>query len=220
MSDQKDKDQIKESDSNLQTEELEKVVENINSSEHIKEDLGSEEHDSGQEEKEEKDEDRILRLEEEITSLKDQYLRFMAEAENNRKRNERHLSEAHKYGIAGFARSILTVADDLSRALQAIPEEQKEGEGLLQTLLGGVEAVERQLQKIMEDHNIKQINPVGEQFDPNFHEAMYEVPDSEFPDGVVAQVIQPGYNLHDRLIRPARVGVAKGALEDPEALKK
>lgn len=224
MSNQKGKDPNKGSDSNLQTEELEEIIDNTNSSgnidENVKEDLSSEEDSSGQEDKLEKDADQILRLEKEITSLKDQYLRFMAEAENNRKRNERHLAEAHKYGIANFARAILTVADDLSRALQAIPEEQKEGEGLLQTLLGGVEAVERQLQKIMEDYNIKKINPVGEQFDPNFHEALYEVPNSEFSDGVVAQVIQPGYNLHDRLIRPARVGVAKGALEDPDVQEK
>lgn len=154
---------------------------------------------------------RIAELEDEIGTLKDQFLRAMAEAENVRKRSERQLSEAHKYGVANFARAVLTVADDLSRALAAVPADQREGDGLLQTLLGGVEAVERELMKALAGHNIERIDPAGEPFDPNFHEAMYEVPDSEYPNGTVAQVIQPGYRLHDRLLRPARVGVAKGA---------
>ncbi len=153
---------------------------------------------------------RIAELEEEIASVKDQFLRSMAEAENVRKRSERHLAEAHKYGVANFARAILTVADDLSRALSAVPEDQRQGEGLFQTLLGGVEAVERELVKVLDAHNIERIDPAGEPFDPNFHEAMFEVPDSDFPSGTVVQVIQPGYRLHDRLLRPARVGVAKG----------
>lgn len=156
---------------------------------------------------------RIAELEEEIASVKDQFLRFMAEAENVRKRSERHLAEAHKYGVANFARAILTVADDLSRALSAVPEDQRQGEGLFQTLLGGVEAVERELMKVLDAHNIERIDPAGEPFDPNFHEAMFEVPDSDFPGGTVVQVIQPGYRLHDRLLRPARVGVAKGGDE-------
>ena len=154
-------------------------------------------------------ESKISKMEKEIADLKDQLLRFMAEAENVRKRSERHLAEAHKYGVANLARSILTVADDLSRALQAVPEDQRDGEGLLQTLLGGVEAVERELVKALESNNINRIDPTGEPFDQNFHEAMYEVPDSGFSNGTVAQVVQPGYSLHDRLLRPARVGVAK-----------
>lgn len=154
---------------------------------------------------------RIVELEDEIGTLKDQFLRALAEAENVRKRSERQLSEAHKYGVANFARAVLSVADGLSRALATVPQDQREGEGLLQTLLGGVEAVERELLKALEGHNIERIDPVGQPFDPNFHEAMYEVPDSEFPNGTVAQVIQPGYRLHDRLLRPARVSVAKGS---------
>ncbi|MFL2654246.1 MAG: nucleotide exchange factor GrpE, partial [Alphaproteobacteria bacterium] len=128
-------------------------------------------------------ESKISKMEKEIADLKDQLLRFMAEAENVRKRSERHLAEAHKYGVANLARSILTVADDLSRALQAVPEDQRDGEGLLQTLLGGVEAVERELVKALESNNINRIDPTGEPFDPNFHEAMYEVPDSGFSNG-------------------------------------
>lgn len=161
--------------------------------------------------------DRIAELEEELAGVRDQFLRFMAEAENVRKRSERQLAEAHKYGVANFARAVLTVADDLSRALAAVPADQRDGDGLLQTLLGGVEAVERELVKAFEAHNIERIDPVGEPFDPNFHEAMYEVPDSEYPSGTVAQVIQPGYRLHDRLLRPARVGVAKGEGATPQA---
>jgi molecular chaperone GrpE len=162
-------------------------------------------------------EDRIAELEEELAGVKDQFLRFMAEAENVRKRSERQLAEAHKYGVANFARAVLTVADDLSRALAAVPEDQRDGDGLLPTLLGGVQAVERELVKAFEAHNIERIDPVGEPFDPNFHEAMYEVPDSEYPSGTVAQVVQPGYRLHDRLLRPARVGVAKGEGAAPKA---
>lgn len=153
---------------------------------------------------------RIAELEEELATQKDQFLRFMAEAENVRKRSERQLAEAHKYGVANFARAILMVADDLSRALAAVPEEQRQGDGLLQTLLGGVEAVERELLKTLEAHNIERLDPTGEPFDPNFHEAMFEVPDSDFPSGTVAQVLLPGYRLHGRLLRPAQVGVAKG----------
>ena len=160
---------------------------------------------------------RIAELEEEVATLKDNYYRFMAEAENVRKRSERQLAEAHKFGVANFARAVLTVADDLSRALAAVPADQRQGEGLLQTLFGGVEAVERELAKALEAHHIERIDPVGEPFDPNFHEAMYEVPDSGYPSGAVAQVIQPGYRLHDRLLRPARVGVAKGDGGSPKA---
>jgi molecular chaperone GrpE len=152
---------------------------------------------------------RIAELEEQVATLKDQFLRAMAEAENVRKRSERQLAEAHKYGVANFARAVLTIADDLSRALDAVPEDQRPGDGLLQTLHGGVEAVERELVKVLEEHNIERIDPAGEPFDPNFHEAMFEVPDSEYPSGTVAHVVQPGYRLHDRLLRPARVGVAK-----------
>lgn len=154
---------------------------------------------------------RIAELEEEIAKLKDQFLRAMAEAENVRKRSERQLAEAHKYGVANFARAVLTVADDLERAIDAVPEDQREGDGLLQTLFGGVAAVERELVKALENHHIERIDPAGEPFDPNFHEAMFEVPaDDRHPNGTVAQVVQPGYRLHDRLLRPARVGVAKG----------
>ena len=100
----------------------------------------------------------------------------MAETENLRKRSERQLAEAHKYGAANFARALLTVADDLARALEAVPEDQRQGDGLLPTLLGGVEAVERELLKVLEAHHIEKIDPAGEAFDPNFHEAMFEVP--------------------------------------------
>lgn len=153
---------------------------------------------------------RIAELEAEAAALKDQLLRAMAETENVRKRSERQIAEAHKYAIANFARAMLTIADDLSRALAAVPEDQRAGDGLLQTLLGGVEAVERELMKGLEAHGIERIDPTGEPFDPNLHEAMYEVPAGDLPHGTVAQVLQPGYRLHDRLLRPARVGVAKG----------
>lgn len=147
----------------------------------------------------------------EAAELKDRLLRTAADMENMRKRNERQLEDAHKYAVTGFARDVLTVADNLQRALAAIPPDRRGESELVQNLLGGVEAVEKELLAIFEKHNISRIVPLGEPFDPNRHEAVFEVPNSAYPAGTVAQVLQPGYQLNDRLLRPAMVGVAKGA---------
>jgi molecular chaperone GrpE len=146
----------------------------------------------------------------EAAQMKDQALRAMAEAENTRKRAQRDREDAQKYGITNFAREMLTVADNLRRALEAIPAETLQNDEALKTLYDGVAATERQLEAALGKQQIQRIWPEGERFDSNFHQAMFEVPDSGKPAGTVVQVLQAGYKIHDRLLRPALVGVAKG----------
>jgi molecular chaperone GrpE len=146
----------------------------------------------------------------EAAQMKDQALRAMAEAENTRKRAQRDREDAQKYGITNFAREMLTVADNLRRALEAIPAETLQNDEALKTLYDGVAATERQLEAALGKQQIQRIWPEGERFDSNFHQAMFEVPDTGKPGGTVVQVLQAGYKIHDRLLRPALVGVAKG----------
>jgi molecular chaperone GrpE len=141
--------------------------------------------------------------------LKDQLLRALAETENVRRRASRDREDAQRYAAANFAKDMLVVADNLGRALQHIPAEQLENDPALKTLYEGVAATERQLLATFERHNIKRIDPLGEKFDSNLHHAMFEVPGTGQPAGTVVQVLQPGYMMHDRLLRAAMVGVAK-----------
>lgn len=163
---------------------------------------------------------RVEELEAQNAELRDNLLRAMAETENIRKRAERQLEDAHKFAVTGFARDILSVADNLERAVAAVPEERRGEHELLAILLEGVMAVQSSFVQAMTSNKIERIDPIGgEPFDPNLHEAMYEVPGTEFPNGTVAQVMEPGYRLHERLLRPARVGVAKssgGAPAEPK----
>ncbi|MBN42448.1 MAG: nucleotide exchange factor GrpE [Alphaproteobacteria bacterium] len=159
---------------------------------------------------------RIVELENEVSQLRDQLLRALAETENMRKRAERQIEDAHRFAVTGFARDILSIGDNLERALQAVPEERRGEHELLQTLIEGMIAVQNDFLGALGNNKVERLDPTGEPFDPNLHEAMYEVPDSKLPNGSVAQVMQAGYRLHDRLLRPARVGVAKSpAAEDP-----
>jgi molecular chaperone GrpE len=115
------------------------------------------------------------------------------------------------YGIAGFARDVLGIADNMRRALEAVDAETRErADAGVKALLDGVELTERELQKMLEKHGIKKFEPLGEKFDPNLHQAMFEVPDPTVPPGMVAQVVQPGYKIGERVLRPALVGVSKG----------
>jgi molecular chaperone GrpE len=148
--------------------------------------------------------------------LKDQLLRALAETENVRRRAARDREDAQRYAASNFAKDMLVVADNLGRALQHIPVEQIETDPALKSLYDGVAATERQLQAAFERHNIKRIDPLGEKFDSNLHQAMFEVPGTGQPAGTVVQVLQPGYMIHDRLLRAAMVGVAKA---DPAAAK-
>ena len=143
---------------------------------------------------------------------KDRVLRTLAEMENLRKRTEREVSDMRQYGIASFARDVLAVADNMERALEALDAELREtANPAIKTLLDGVELTERELLKVLEKHGVKKFEPQkGDKFDPNLHQAMYELPDPTQPAGTVAQVVQPGYMIGERMLRPALVGVAKG----------
>jgi len=154
-------------------------------------------------------EDALAAARAEAVQLKDQLLRAMAETENTRRRAQRDREDAQKYGVANFARDVLTVADNLRRALDAIPAAQLESDEALKTLHEGVSATERQLEAALAKQQIERIWPEGERFDANLHQAMFEVPGSGKPAGTVVQVLQAGYKIHDRLLRPALVGVAK-----------
>jgi molecular chaperone GrpE len=146
----------------------------------------------------------------EAAQLKDQLLRTLAESENVRRRAQRDREEAGKYAVADFARELLGVADNLRRAIEAIPAEALAADEALRNLAAGVELTERQLLSAFEKFKLRRIDPQGERFDSNLHQAMFEVPGTGQPAGTVVQVLQPGYLLHDRLLRPAMVGVAKG----------
>lgn len=150
-------------------------------------------------------------LEEENAKLKDRLLRAVAEMENLRKRAEREVKDARQFAIANFARDMLTATDNLSRALLTMPQESKdEAEGAFKSLIEGVEMTEREMHRLLEKNGIKQLDPKGEKFDPHFHQAMFEVPNTEVADGTVMEVVQAGYVIGERVLRPAMVGVAKG----------
>ena len=142
---------------------------------------------------------------------KDKLLRVLAEMENLRRRTAREIADTRAYGISAFARDILAVADNMDRALQALDVELREkADAGIKALLDGVELTERELHKVLEKHGVKKFEPVGEKFDPNLHQAMFEIPDPSLPAGTVAQVVQPGYMIGERMLRPALVGIAKG----------
>ena len=146
---------------------------------------------------------------------KDRLLRTLAEMENLRKRTEREVTDMRQYGIASFARDVLAVADNMERALEALDAELRETANPgVKALLDGVELTERELLKVLDKHGVKKFEPQkGDKFDPNLHQAMYELPDPSQPAGTVAQVVQPGYMIGERMLRPALVGVAKGAAQ-------
>lgn len=154
---------------------------------------------------------RIAMLEAEAAELKDRVLRTIAEMENLRRRTERQVAETRQYAIAAFARDMLTAGDNLARAIEAIPQEARNGNEALTTLIDGVEMTERDLQNSLEKHGVKKLDPVGQKFDPNLHQAIFEVPTDDQPTGTVVQVMQPGYVIGERVLRPAMVGVARGS---------
>jgi molecular chaperone GrpE len=155
-------------------------------------------------------EDRIAKLEAEVASLKDQLLRAMAETENTRRRAQRDREDASKFAVSSFAKELVSVADNLRRALDAVPAEGREQDEMLKGLAVGVEATERQLFAAFDRAGIKKLDPAGEPFDPNFHQVMFEIENTGKAAGTVVQVLQPGYTIHGRLLREAMVGVAKG----------
>jgi molecular chaperone GrpE len=151
---------------------------------------------------------RVAALEVELAEHKDRLLRALAEAENTRRRAQRERDDATRYAISGFARELLSAADNLRRALDSLPEAEVADERT-RSLLAGVAATERELLSVFERHGIRRIDPMGERFDHNLHQAIFEVEHGDRPPGTIIEVLQPGYLLHDRLLRPAMVGVAK-----------
>jgi molecular chaperone GrpE len=150
-------------------------------------------------------------LSKESADYKDKLLRTLADMENLRRRTEREVADARAYGISNFARDIVAVADNMARAMGALDAELREkADAGIKALLDGVELTERELLKVLEKHGVKKFEPLGEKFDPNLHQAMFELPDPSRPAGSVAQVIQPGYMIGERVLRPALVAVAKG----------
>ncbi|MCP4327506.1 MAG: nucleotide exchange factor GrpE [Alphaproteobacteria bacterium] len=154
--------------------------------------------------------DPVMAMAAAIADLKDQLLRALAETENIRRRSQKEKEDIGRFAVSNLARDMLNVADNLHRVIEAIPEEAVKGDHALNTLYEGVELVERDLQQVFERHGIVQIAPLGEKFDHNLHQAMFEVDDPDAEPGTVVQLMAPGYLIHGRLLRPAMVGVAKG----------
>jgi molecular chaperone GrpE len=150
-------------------------------------------------------------LSKEASEYKDKLLRTLAEMENLRRRTESEIADSRTYGISNFARDVLGVADNMARSLAAVGTELRENaDAALKGLLEGVELTERELLKALEKHGIRKLDPLGQKFDPNLHQAMFEIPDTTRPSGTVAQVMQDGYTIGERVLRPALVGVTKG----------
>lgn len=152
--------------------------------------------------------------EKEINDLRDKLLRAVAETENVRRRSEKEKADAANYAVTSFARDMLAIGDNLHRALEALPEDENLPENV-KNLIEGVKMTDRELHNIFERHGINKINPHGEPFDHHHHQAMFETETNEHPHGTVMQVMQVGYKIKDRLLRPAMVGVAKGSPEKP-----
>ena len=161
--------------------------------------------------------DPVAAMQAENDELKDQVLRLAAEMENLRRRTARDVADARAYSVANFARDMLQVSDNLNRALQAIPEGAREKDSGLNALAEGVEMTERAMMAALERNGVKKIEPEGQKFDPNFHQAMFEIPNTEVPNNTVQQVVQAGYVIGDRVLRPAMVGVSKGGPKEATA---
>lgn len=163
---------------------------------------------------------RIAELETLLAETKDKALRALAEAENTRRRTERDRQDTAKFAVASFARDMLTVSDNLSRALDAIKPEQRQASPELENIFVGVDATARELLRVLSSNGIKKIEAMGQKFDPNQHEVLFEVDMPGTAAGTIVQVIEPGYMIHERLLRPARVGVAKSDVETPHVVDK
>lgn len=156
-------------------------------------------------------------LQSDIAVLNDQLLRAIAETENVRRRGERERSDLSKYSITGFAREILSIADNLQRAMDSVTEESRASNPELNTLYEGIEFTAKEIPNCFDKFGISPVEAMGQRFDHNFHQAMFEVEDPSQPAGTIVQVMQPGYKIHDRLLRPAMVGVAKGGPKADDA---
>ncbi len=163
---------------------------------------------------EEQQDDKLARAAREIADLKDRLLRAVAETENLRRRSDREKADAANYAMTAFARDLLGVSDNLRRALDSVPADTELSDNA-KTLVEGIEMTERELLNMLERHNIRKIDPMGEKFSHDLHQALFEIPDTGEEDGTIVQVMQVGYKIKDRLLRPAMVGVAKGSKQPP-----
>ena len=207
----------RESESTL----LEEPIEEVQISEeaqHIAEEVAAESADVNENQtKPELDEPAEAAVpEEDATDLKDKLLRALADLENTRRRATREVADTRKYAASGLAKDLLNVSDNLRRALETVTEEMREGDAGVKNLVLGIEMVEKEMLSAFERQGITRLDPLGEPFDHNFHQAMYEKEDTGYPAGTVAEVMQAGYVIYDRLLRPAMVAVSKGggALEE------
>ena len=155
----------------------------------------------------------------EMKELKDQLLRTLAENENLRKRTAKEIEQIKKYGHISLLRDFLNVVDNMERAVQSVSSENQSQLGV-KNLIDGIEIVLKDMKSLLDKNNIKKIEPLHERFDYNLHQAMFEAPSSEYDEGLILEVVQPGYILHDRLIRPAMVGVSKGNMKEKEKKEK
>ena len=154
-------------------------------------------------------------LQKQVTDLKDQLMRSLADGENLRKRTLKEVEHAKKYSHITFVRDLVSSVDNFQRALESVPDDNSQLSEPIKNLIIGLDIVEKEIITTFEKHNLKQIQPLGEKFDYNFHQAMFEVPTNDTEPGVVVEVSQKGYLLHDRLVRPAMVGISK-KIEDKE----
>lgn len=156
--------------------------------------------------------DPVAVLEAEKADLKDKLLRTLAEMENLRRRTEKEVADARAYGVTRLARDMLSVADNLRRALESLsPDVRGSLEGAARSVVEGVELTEKEFLKALESHGVRKLEPLGQKFDPNMHQAMFEAPDPTQPKGHVVAVVQAGYAIGERVLRPALVGVSAGA---------
>ncbi len=208
MNNKERKDQ-KETKEKIEKEEIiENKDENLEESTSIKNDEPQNEADSAEEESEESEESEEERLQEEVRALKEDKIRVLAEMENLRKRFDREKIDSIKYGSVNFARDILSPGDNLERALSAINQEEGHPQSI-KNLIEGLKMVQKEFSSALEKNGISKINSMNEKFDPNLHQAMMEVERDDLDEGIVVQEIQTGYMMHDRLLRPAMVGVSK-----------
>ncbi len=161
----------------------------------------------------------LERVEAEKAELKDRMVRMAAEMDNLRKRTARDVQDAREYSISNFAREMLSVSDNLRRALEAIPQEARDsGDAGFKALIEGVELTERSMLQALERSGVKRINPANERFDPNYHQAMFEIPNPDVPNNTVLEVVQDGYVIGGRMLRPAMVGVSRGGPKQAKAV--
>lgn len=207
----KERNDQKETKEKIEKEEIiENKDENLEESNSTKNDEPQVEADSTEEENEESEEER---LQEEVRTLKEDKIRVLAEMENLRKRFDREKIDSIKYGSVNFARDILSPGDNLERALSAINQEEDHPQSI-KNLIDGLKMVQKEFSSALEKNGISKINSMNEKFDPNLHQAMMEVERDDLDEGIVVQEIQTGYMMHDRLLRPAMVGVSKKPKEN------